>query len=306
MTNIETFLKKIGINADTLTKLNSDDANVDEIVTSFKSIQRDVLKNDPEFIQPIKDEIRGEQLSKIEHKIKKTFSLSPDDVKDKKFDDIINVAFEKSTRATNTGAEELQNRLIELTNENKRLVDEIIPAKENEAKAAIKSFKRESIINSMIAKKSLIVSSDVVIPAVNNYLNQNFNVDVDDSGELIVKTKNNLNPLNLDGTKIVTFDEILDGHLASLGVVKQSNGNPNNPTPTETISGTVSIPLGLSVRPVVKLYSVISGVESLIQTVTVNSDGSYVVKPEVKSNIGIMSLMSYPTYVNGFYSLRWP
>ena len=55
MTNIETFLKKIGINADTLTKLNSDDANVDEIVTSFKSIQRDVLKNDPEFIQPIKD-----------------------------------------------------------------------------------------------------------------------------------------------------------------------------------------------------------------------------------------------------------
>jgi hypothetical protein len=55
--------------------------------------------------------------------------------------------------------------------------------------------------------------------------------------------------------------------------------NPNNPTPTETISGTVSIPLGLSVRPVVKLYSVISGVESLIQTVTVNSDGSYVLSP---------------------------
>lgn len=234
MSNIETFLKKIGINADTLTKLNSDDANVDEIVTSFKSSQRDVLKNDPEFIQPIKDEIRGEQLSKIEHKIKKTFSLSPDDVKDKKFDDIINVAFEKSSKATNTGAEELQNRLIELTNENKRLVDEIIPAKENEAKAAIKTFKRESIINSMIAKKSLIVSSDVVIPAVNNYLNQNFNVDVDDSGELVVKTKNNLNPLNSDGTKIVTFDEILDGHLASLGVVKQSNGNPNNTTPTKT------------------------------------------------------------------------
>jgi hypothetical protein len=239
MSNIETFLKKIGINADTLNKLNLEDANVDEIVTSFKSSQRDVLKNDPEFIQPIKDEIRGEQLSKIEHKIKKTFSLSPDDVKDKKFDDIINVAFEKSSKATNTGAEELQNRLIELTNENKRLIDEIIPAKENEAKAAIKTFKRESIINSMIAKKSLIVSSDVVIPAVNNYLNQNFNVDVDDSGELVVKTKNNLNPLNSDGTKIVTFDEILDGHLTSLGVVKQSNGSPNNgittkPTTTST------------------------------------------------------------------------
>lgn len=47
----------------------------------------------------------------------------------------------------------------------------------------------------------------------------------------------------------------------------------------ETISGTVSIPLGLSVRPTVKLYSVIGGVETLIQTVTVSSTGSYTLNP---------------------------
>jgi len=73
----------------------------------------------------------------------------------------------------------------------------------------------------------LIVSSDVVKPAVQTFLDSNYNLDLDDSGNLMVKTKNNLNPLNADGTKMITFDEILDGHLSSLGVIKQSNGTPN-------------------------------------------------------------------------------
>ena len=47
----------------------------------------------------------------------------------------------------------------------------------------------------------------------------------------------------------------------------------------ETISGTISIPTGLSVRPTVKLYSVIGGVETLIQTVTVGVTGTYALNP---------------------------
>ena len=47
----------------------------------------------------------------------------------------------------------------------------------------------------------------------------------------------------------------------------------------ETISGTISIPTGLSVRPTVKLYSVIGGVETLIQTVTVGPTGTYTLNP---------------------------
>ena len=47
----------------------------------------------------------------------------------------------------------------------------------------------------------------------------------------------------------------------------------------ETISGTISIPTGLLVRPTVKLYSVIGGVETLIQTVTVSSTGAYTLNP---------------------------
>lgn len=227
MKNIETFLKKIGVPSSTISKLTSEEEiNVDEFAKSFKDNYRDVISNDPDFIQPIKDEIRGTELSKVEHKIKKTFGLNSDEIKDKKFDEILQTALDKVKSTGSTTSEELQNKIIELTRENKRLNEEIIPAKENEAKEQIKSFKKESSIRSMLGSKQLVVSPEVVFPAVQNYINKSFNVDVDEDGSLIVKTKDGLNPLNEDGTKVLSFDEILENQLKNLNVLKQSNGSP--------------------------------------------------------------------------------
>jgi hypothetical protein len=86
-------------------------------------------------------------------------------------------------------------------------------------------------LQQVLAKRQLIVSPDVILPAVKAHLDANYNIDVNENGELLVKTKQNLNPLNQDGTKIVTFEEILDGHLTNLGVVKQSNATPGGKTP---------------------------------------------------------------------------
>jgi len=61
------------------------------------------------------------------------------------------------------------------------------------------------------------------------------------------------------------------------GFAYSSNGSVS--IITETISGTIAIPTGLSVRPTVKLYSVIGGVETLIQTVTVGTTGAYTLNP---------------------------
>jgi len=96
MKNIESFLKKIGVPSSTIAKLSADEeVDIEPFVNSYKSSMQDVFSNDPSFIQPIKDEVRGTELSKMEHKIKKTFSLSNEEVKDKRFDEIINLAFEK-------------------------------------------------------------------------------------------------------------------------------------------------------------------------------------------------------------------
>ncbi len=224
MKNIESFLKKIGVPSSTISKLNSEDEiDVEPFVNGFKSSMQDVFANDPAFIQPIKDEVRGTELSKIEHKIKKTFNLSPDEIKDKKFDEIINIAFEKTKSNSGEGNEELQSKLIELSKENKRLLEEVIPAKESEVSVAIKNFRKANALQSSLAKRDLIVKPDVILPAVESFLSSKYDFEVLDSGEIEVKTKNGLKPLNQDGTKALTFDELIDSHLSNLQVIKQSN-----------------------------------------------------------------------------------
>lgn len=56
--------------------------------------------------------------------------------------------------------------------------------------------------------------------------------------------------------------------------------NPNNPVPTETISGKVSIPSGLSVRPKMKLFKVSGTSLTPIDSVEVNTNGDYILKPD--------------------------
>ena len=48
---------------------------------------------------------------------------------------------------------------------------------------------------------------------------------------------------------------------------------------TETISGTITIPSGLSTRPQVKLYLVVGTTETLLQTVTVGVTGTFILNP---------------------------
>jgi hypothetical protein len=230
MKNIESFLKKIGVPSSTIAKLAAEEeVDIEPFVNSYKSSMQDVFSNDPSFIQPIKDEVRGTELSKVEHKIKKTFSLSNEDVKDKRFDEIINLAFEKMRNTPSEGAEELQNKLIELSKENKRLLEEVIPAKENESLSAIKQFKKSNILRSTLAKRDLIVKPEAILPAIESYLSSKYDYDVLDSGEIEVKTKNGLKPLNQDGTKSITFDELIDSHLSELQVIKQSNAGTAAP-----------------------------------------------------------------------------
>lgn len=56
--------------------------------------------------------------------------------------------------------------------------------------------------------------------------------------------------------------------------------NPNNPTPTETISGNITIPSGLTVRPMVKLYKVSGAISTLVDSTIVASNGDYTLKPD--------------------------
>ena len=61
------------------------------------------------------------------------------------------------------------------------------------------------------------------------------------------------------------------------GFAYSSNGSVS--IITETISGTITIPSGLSTRPQVKLYLVVGTTETLLQTVTVGVTGTFTLNP---------------------------
>jgi hypothetical protein len=61
------------------------------------------------------------------------------------------------------------------------------------------------------------------------------------------------------------------------GFAYSSNGSVS--IITETISGTITIPSGLSTRPQVKLYLVVGTTETLLQTVTVGATGTFTLNP---------------------------
>jgi len=63
----------------------------------------------------------------------------------------------------------------------------------------------------------------------------------------------------------------------------------------EKISGTIKIPSGLTNRPKLNLYIVEGGVETLIETVVVNSDGSFILNP-TKHNSTYKIVPEFTTY----------
>lgn len=235
MNNIEKFLKKIGVKDAIIGKLTSEDeVNIEEIISDWKNGFKNVISNDPDFIQPIKDEIRGTELSKVEHKIKKQFGLSSDEVKDKRFDEIIATAYEKVKASGSSTSEELQNKLMELTKENKKLMEEVIPAKEMEAAEKIKGYKKETYIRNLLGGKQLIVKPDIAYLAVQNHLNDAYQIDFEDN-KPIIKTKTGLSPLNEDGTKTLTLEEVVEKKLSEDGLIMQSNGKANQALPTQKV-----------------------------------------------------------------------
>ena len=231
MEKTKEFLKAIGVKSETIEAITAaepaEDLNIEDLSKAYISNQKTLSANDPELIKGIKDEIRGTELSKIEHKIKKQFNLSPDDVREKKFEEILETAFNKVKTESGSTSEELQGKVLELNKLVKQYEDEILPAERNKSKEAISNFRKDLAIRDALSKKNLIVGTDVILPALNSTLNT-YKVEINDKNEIEIKTKDGLKPLSEDGTKTLTFEEIIDNQLNSMNVVRQSNAEPGS------------------------------------------------------------------------------
>ena len=231
MEKTKEFLKAIGVKSETIEAITAaepaEDLNIEDLSKAYISNQKTLSANDPDLIKGIKDEIRGTELSKIEHKIKKQFNLSPDDVREKKFEEILETAYNKVKTESGSTSEELQGKVLELNKLVKQYEDEILPAERNKSKEAISNFRKDLAIRDALSKKNLIVGTDVILPALNSTLNT-YKVEINDKNEIEIKTKDGLKPLSEDGTKTLTFEEIIDNQLNSMNVVRQSNAEPGS------------------------------------------------------------------------------
>lgn len=239
MNTTKEFLKLIGVSNETIEAITAEetaeDLNLEDLSKEYISKQKSLSANDPDLIKGIKDEIRGTELSKIEHRIKKQFNLSADDIRDKKFDEILETAFLKVQKESGTSSEELQQKVLDLNKALKQYEEEILPAERQKSKNEIKQFRRDLAVRDILANKSLIVGSEVILPALNKTLN-GFEIEINDSNEIEIKTKDGLKPLSKDGTKTLSFNDIIERELNEMNVIRQSNGSPETKT-TATTNG---------------------------------------------------------------------
>lgn len=229
---VKKFLQSLGVTPSVIDELAKDEAtegfDMDSTIQGFKTAQVEVLKNDPEIIGNLKNTIKGEELSKIEHKLKKQFGLSAEDVKDKKFDEIVEIAYQKMKSSTTETSQQLQDELIELRNQIKDYKEVQLPAAEKAAQEKIDSYEKNNLISGIIQEFELVVNPKAIMPAVAAYVNANYVTELDaDRGSLVVKTKDGLEPLNADKTAKMTAKDVISGYLNELNVVKKSNGKDN-------------------------------------------------------------------------------
>jgi len=231
------LLIKIGVtkeNAEKIASQTPEDSTevieVDPIITAWKEGQIALMRNEPTIVDEIRAAETGRQRNMFEQKIKQIFGLTGEEIKDKKFDEIITLAKERASSKTDKTANELQDQILVLTNENKRLLEEEIPKIKNETVVHKKRFD----INQALMKKIPMGDDKLRIPfetasklALSD-LNDLYDIDMDEQGSIVLLEKGKeLKAKSKDGSKFLTADEVINERLEfHQALVKSNAGTP--------------------------------------------------------------------------------
>lgn len=235
------------VNAEKMASLTPDDGTdaftpdeVTAFTTDFKGIQKDLLKNDSEFVSAIQSAEKAKNFDQFERKMKQTFGLTTEEIKDKKFDEIIAIAKTK----IGTGDKDtvkLQADLLEMENKYKELQDVEIPKIRAEVDQKKKAIDLDIKFRGAIPQKDetgadkLRMPFDTVHKLLSLDRDELYDVSTDDKGEWVIKQKGtDLLAKSADGTKFLTMDEFVNGRLEHhKALVKSNGGNGGGDDPTK-------------------------------------------------------------------------
>lgn len=225
-----------------------DDSDVDtfdpqKIIADYTEAQKELLKNDKEFIGDLKRDQYAIAVKQIESKLKKGLGLTAEDVKEAKtIDEVMEIGLKKVTTKGDSTNQQLQEENLKLTNDIKELKEVTIPSIESKSETVKNELKTAAMLEKTVVglDKKLLVGMTAAMATLREKLGPAYDVRLDAKGELEIVTKgDNLKPKNKAGDKFLNPKELIAEILDEEKLLENSGGGGagtgTNTTTTKTI-----------------------------------------------------------------------
>lgn len=201
--------------------------DTDKLLGEFRTSQAELLKNDKEFIQELTEPVEKKINDMWATKIKQATGLTAEEIKDKRYKEIVDLAAEKLRKKGDATSEELQRANLELENKLKDLTDNVLPAKDVEVANFKKNILKESAFEKMFDGVELGTSKLVAMAAVRAKMGNQFIDDLNDKNELEIyqSGEGKLKVKKKDGSGFYTAKELVHEMLAEEKLLKVSGGS---------------------------------------------------------------------------------
>lgn len=219
----------------------TDETELEEGLTSCIGHQRELYTSSDEYktaLKKIKDGALAEIHSKAEKKIIAIAQLSADEVKDKKYDEIVELAFKKASASGNKSLEEVQAELRKVSDKVKEYEETTIPSIKAEVEQEKVNFKTEASLMKKIGSLKLRegMSVEDIVELTKLKANKaGYKVSFDEKGEMVFTAADGGKIMTADKKGFLSTDEVLNTFLE--GMIEKSNADKKDKTPVVVNAG---------------------------------------------------------------------
>lgn len=181
------------------------ETELNEISDSVLSHQSELYVNSQAYkdnIKAVKDRALAEVHTKAEKKIKQIAGLTDEEIKDKKYDEIVELAWKKASSSMDKTAASIQEELTKVSEKLKHYEEVEIPKIRSEVEAEKFRFKSDTALSKKIAALKIrqgVEHDDLLLMVKLKAEKLGYKAEIDEAGEIIFK--------NADGSKILSQDK---------------------------------------------------------------------------------------------------
>lgn len=247
---IKALLKALGMKDEAIEKYLSEDAETIKALepkkdaTAVQNHLKEVLKNDPAFVDTFKSQARAAVLSSKEKKFKELFELTDEDVETlpekNRYDDMIKLGFkrmqerlEEAKKKGKTGDDAkdqiaaLNKQIVDLKTAVKDYEEVKLPGAQKEADTKVASMQqRFGLLNKLHSKSAdMLIKPEFAIDKLMAELQGQYALVTDAAGKMQIKQKDNPEMEVYVDNELLTVDKAVESFLSANELIKQSNGS---------------------------------------------------------------------------------